>query len=94
MEQFVEKGGGLLVTLGDQVDPAKYNTMSDDGRGLIPVALETVQPYKERPFRPTFRAGAGKHILNIFDTSRTRVLSDVRVEKFWSGIKLRFFCFN
>ena len=37
---FVANGGGLFVTLGDQVKPAWYNdTLFTDGNGLLPVRI-------------------------------------------------------
>ncbi len=38
---YVEKGGGLLITPGDNVDRDHYNeTLHDNGRGLLPARLQ------------------------------------------------------
>jgi len=84
LEQFIEQGGGLLVTLGDQVEANRYNLMSNNGQGVIPATLKKIRTCGERPFLPSFPAGTGTHVLNIFDTTRTRILTEVRVEKFWA----------
>ncbi|MGD0089985.1 MAG: BatA domain-containing protein [Planctomycetota bacterium] len=43
LERFVVAGGGLLITLGDRVQPAAYNrTLFRQGAGLLPVALKDV----------------------------------------------------
>jgi len=40
LEHFVRNGGGLVIYLGDQVDPELYNaTMFREGKGLSPVEL-------------------------------------------------------
>lgn len=40
LERFVRRGGGLLVYVGDQVDPTLYNSvLYKDGVGLSPVKL-------------------------------------------------------
>ncbi len=40
LEQFVRRGGGLVVFLGDQVDPDFYNTaLYRDGAGWLPASL-------------------------------------------------------
>lgn len=83
IEQFVERGGGLLVTLGDNVSAAEYNRTNNDGKGMIPAKLTRIVSVEDEPLNPRFPAGAASHILDIFDTSRTRVLTEVRVRKFW-----------
>jgi hypothetical protein len=41
---FVDGGGGLVVTCGDQVDRASYNDrLFADGRGLLPAFLESAE---------------------------------------------------
>ena len=46
LEQFVRRGGGLLIFLGDQVDPDLYNAaLYRQGDGLLPAEiLELVRP--------------------------------------------------
>ncbi len=85
LEQFVKEGGGLLVALGEDVEPDLYNKWHDEGEGLFPARLtETVEYEKgEEPYHPRFPAGAASHILDIFDTTRTRVLKEVRATKYW-----------
>jgi len=46
LERFVRGGGGLLIFLGDQVDPDLYNVaLYRDGEGLLPAELtEVIRP--------------------------------------------------
>ncbi len=40
LQDFVQKGGGLMIFPGDRVDPVWYNgPMYQDGKGLLPLAL-------------------------------------------------------
>jgi Aerotolerance regulator N-terminal/von Willebrand factor type A domain len=40
LSDFTNRGGGLAIFLGDQVDPASYNeTLYKNGRGLLPAEL-------------------------------------------------------
>jgi hypothetical protein len=43
LDVYVRSGGGLLVFLGDQVDPGQYNdSLYADGEGLLPLMLSEV----------------------------------------------------
>jgi hypothetical protein len=84
LEQFVERGGGLLVMLGDRVDAAGYNRMSAGGKGLIPAELIEIESRESRPMSPVFPAGAPGNVLDIFDPNRATNLREVRVTGFWS----------
>jgi hypothetical protein len=85
LEQFVKNGGGLLIAAGPHADAAFYNRLYDEGRGLMPAVLRETVEYKkgEEPFHPRFPAGAASHVLDIFDTTQTRVLNEVRVTRYW-----------
>lgn len=40
LEKFVASGGGLVLFLGDQVDPENYNALlHKEGKGLVPIKL-------------------------------------------------------
>jgi uncharacterized membrane protein len=48
LEAFVQKGGGLVVFTGPQIDADWYNkNLHRSGRGLIPARIDTLQNYKE-----------------------------------------------
>ena len=83
LEQFVERGGGLLMTLGDRIDADAYNRTSADGRGLIPARLTKIRSAEGEPWSPTFAAGAAHSILDLFDVNRTKVLNEIRVARYW-----------
>ena len=84
-EQFVKEGGGLMVALGEDIEADVYSKWHDEGEGLFPAKLIETVEYEENdePYHPRFPAGAASHILDIFDTTRTRVLHEVRVTKYW-----------
>ncbi|MCH7982285.1 MAG: hypothetical protein IID59_12365, partial [Proteobacteria bacterium] len=43
IKKFVERGGGLFIALGDQVDAANYNRLLyDDGKGPLPARLDSI----------------------------------------------------
>lgn len=43
LERFVRAGMGLMIFLGEQVEPDNYNSLLyKDGRGLLPVPLEAI----------------------------------------------------
>jgi len=45
LDAFVRSGGGLLLALGDKVDPGDYNAdLYDDSRGLLPARLTNSTP--------------------------------------------------
>jgi hypothetical protein len=83
LEQYVEHGGGLLVTLGGRAIPESYSRLYKGGNGLLPGALDRHVVLDDKVTRPTFSAGTGSTILNVFDLSRTRVLSEVKVREYW-----------
>ena len=44
LREFVSRGGGLLIALGDKVDPASYNQfLFDPGKGLLPCSLRSIE---------------------------------------------------
>ncbi|MBN4073954.1 hypothetical protein JYT61_00175 [bacterium AH-315-E10] len=83
IEQFAELGGGVLFALGNNVDRHSYQKLYNGGKGIFPVELLRSNSFMERYFQPSFPAGVGNFILDIFDLSRTRVLNEVMIEKYW-----------
>lgn len=50
LEKFVSEGGGLVLFLGDQVDPTRYNeSLFKDGAGLLPAELVDIAGDLDRP---------------------------------------------
>lgn len=68
LERFIRDGGGLLVFLGDQVDPDLYNVaLYREGEGLLPAELtEVIRPARSvqleitDPLHPVMRGLAGE----------------------------------
>ena len=83
LERFVEMGGGIFVMLGDRIDSGAYNRMSGR-KGLLPAELMEVKAAGVKHFTPSFPSGNAGEILDVFDVSRTRVLNEVKIEKFWT----------
>ncbi len=83
IERFVEKGGGLMVVLGDRILPAEYARLHGAGRGLLPCAVLEPLPAQRAVSNPTFPAGQAQAVLDIFDLSRTRVLNEVKIKQRW-----------
>gem|GEM_PF-977019 len=86
LEQFVQRGGGLFIALGDQTKPLVYHKLMDEeGGGILPAKMVEIVNLEQGkpPFQPRFDAGSAAGILDVFDTTRTRVLRDVRVRSYW-----------
>ncbi|MFW5682690.1 MAG: BatA domain-containing protein [Phycisphaeraceae bacterium] len=55
IERYVDRGGGLLITLGDRVEPGAYNRWVGDHRlhgGLLPGQLQRIVGGRESPASP------------------------------------------
>jgi hypothetical protein len=50
---------------------------------MLPATLNRTVSAAQKPLNPRFPAGAASHMLDVFDLSRTRLLTEVRVETFW-----------
>ena len=88
LKHYVEKGGGLMICLGDEVDPETYNQMfsdEEDAVSLLPGKLEEVVEHEEGEdfFYPIFPAGTAAEVLSVFDLTRTRELKEVRMNAYW-----------
>jgi len=50
LEDYVRAGGGLVFSLGNQVEPTRYNQVFyKNGEGLLPLALTDIQGDYDRP---------------------------------------------
>ncbi|MCA8963316.1 MAG: BatA domain-containing protein [Planctomycetes bacterium] len=57
LEDFVRKGGGLIVACGPQVDAGRYNELLyKGGKGLLPMAIGEVDGDPDRPEHATLVA--------------------------------------
>jgi hypothetical protein len=87
---FVDGGGGLLIALGDQVQPAFYNdVLFAKGQGLLPAILEQIQQ------SPPAKPGAQSIPIQVDNTSldlpwmrsfrkeNQGGLTETRFEKWW-----------
>lgn len=85
LEQYVSKGGGLFISLGDQIIPAEYNRMYNDKAGILPAKIGKLIHGKGAGFAPSFPAGQANFILDVFDLSRGKILHNVKVNSLWSS---------
>jgi len=93
LEDFVSKGGGLLVFPGDRIDANWYNSaLLKDGKGLLPLAYGAVAgDVKEGS--PAQRDGAGavgivaqrydNPALELFNDPRNGSLSDAQIRRWF-----------
>jgi hypothetical protein len=84
LRQYVAGGGGLLVFLGDQVDPAVYNaTLHDEDPGLLPVRLgEIVQPPAGGV---TLAEGDFPHpVVRVFAGQNNPFVNEIRFDRYFS----------
>ena len=74
MEDYVRRGGGLVVFLGDQVDAELYNQrLWKNGAGLLPCQLARVLSIARGQTAPTLTGGDWTHpLMKIFGGAQTR----------------------
>ncbi len=79
LARFVEQGGGLFISLGDQVEPEEYAKQLP---GLLPVALHVVKTAPEgRPAR-FGEVDLGHPALSVFQGEAREGLVGVRVSRY------------
>lgn len=85
LEAWVEKGGGLVVFLGDQVDAAAWNRLHEAGSPLVPVRLDA--PVGDEAERRWVRFGADRlnhPVLEVFRGVQNPFLERVMFFRWWS----------
>ncbi|MCA9055082.1 MAG: BatA domain-containing protein [Planctomycetaceae bacterium] len=85
---YVERGGGLIVSVGDQTRPERWNNWNDtQGRGFLPVTLERVIDVIEQGGQPlTFRLAAIPHsALAAFAGNPRSGLTTTRIHRYMAA---------
>ncbi|MBF0198587.1 MAG: BatA domain-containing protein [Planctomycetes bacterium] len=83
LEQYVERGGGLFMALGEGIHLESYQRLEQDEKGLLP--LELLSPKTMTGESPFFKAGQASFILQDFDLERSRVLKEAKIKKMFSA---------
>ena len=87
LEKWVTAGGGLVVSVGDQVDEEYYNAnLYRDGSGLLPVRLEGVLgDSKDEEWTNLHLSVVNHPALRIFEGDNTTLLEGVKIFRWWNS---------
>ena len=85
LEEWVRNGGGLIVSLGDQVDEDIYNEeFYADGEGLLPGRLESIAGDETEEEWVYFSPDKANHpVLKVFEGDSNPLLKNVKVFRWW-----------
>lgn len=87
LERWVNAGGGLVISLGDQVDASSYNgRLFSAGKGLMPLELAApAGDEAERRWVHLSPSAANHPILSIFEGSENPFLTRCKFFRWWTG---------
>lgn len=87
LERWVASGGGLVVALGDRIDEEFYNReLYRDGKGLLPLRLETIRGDESEAKWVSFDADSSNHpVLEVFGGEGNPLIEGVKTFRWWSG---------
>ncbi|MCB1096859.1 MAG: PQQ-binding-like beta-propeller repeat protein [Verrucomicrobiae bacterium] len=85
LENWVRGGGGLVVSLGDQIDQNDWNDkLFRNGQGLLPVRLESVEGDETEQTWTYFDPQNAQHaIFKVFEGGQNPLRSNVKVFQWW-----------
>ena len=85
LEHWVRGGGGLVVSLGDQIDQEDWNNrMFRAGQGLLPVRLESVEGDESEQTWTYFDPQDAQHaIFKLFEGGQNPLRGNVKVFQWW-----------
>ena len=85
LENWVRGGGGLVVSLGDQIDQNDWNDrLFRNGQGLLPVRLESVEGDETEQTWTYFDPQDAQHaIFKLFEGGQNPLRSNVKVFQWW-----------
>lgn len=84
LERYVDQGGGLLISCGNQTQPTDMmKALYKDGFGLLPAALSSPRKAEdqERPFSPFFPKGRSE-IFPFLEADEGQRLAEVLLKQF------------
>ena len=87
LEKWVEKGGGLVIMPGDQVDEQYFDEYYyRDGAGPAPIRLEGIKGDETEGTWVNFRLDKPQHpILKVFEGANNPFLDNVKTFRYWGG---------
>lgn len=85
LEKWVAAGGGLVVALGDQLDEELYNReLYRDGKGLLPVKLDTILGDEEEEDWVQFNILTERHpVVSVFVGEGNPFIEAVKIFRWW-----------
>ena len=88
LENWVRGGGGLVVSLGDQIDQNDWNDrLFRDGQGLLPVRLDSVEGDDTEQTWTYFDPQDAQHaIFKLFEGGQNPLRSNVKVFQWWKAL--------
>jgi hypothetical protein len=91
LRAWVEKGGGLVILPGDQVDEAFFNKYffgegENEGKELSPLRLESLSGDETEKSWANFRIDDAQHpVLKDFAGTQNPILNRVQIYRWWKG---------
>ncbi len=85
LEQWVQRGGGLVLMPGDQIDEHFFNeNFFRDGNGLSPIRLDEIRGDETETTWANFRIDQAQHpVLSVFAGQNNPFLDNVKVFRYW-----------
>ena len=87
LERWVERGGGLAIMPGDQIDEATFNELYyRDGAGLSPLKLGSIQGDETEEKWANFKVEQINHeVLKIFAGQNNPFLDNIKTFRWWQA---------
>jgi len=88
LEEWVRGGGGLVFTLGDQIDEEFYNqVLYRGGEGLFPATLERIGGDETEETWGYFKIEKANHpVMQYFREENIKLLEGVKVFRWWECV--------
>ncbi|PCJ57141.1 MAG: hypothetical protein COA79_16570 [Planctomycetota bacterium] len=83
LENYVKKGGGLFIFLGDKTTPEAYQKVYKNGQGLLPGLIKKKIERNRKLVSPFFNPGLGRFILEIYNLEEGKQIDEVKINTYW-----------
>ncbi|PCJ58279.1 MAG: hypothetical protein COA79_13560 [Planctomycetota bacterium] len=85
IEDWVNEGGSLIFTLGDQIDDNFYNDyLFKDGGGILPAKLNSIEQLKEGEFSNFVDLDFNHPMFSIFNQEASKIILNTRFYRWWN----------